>query len=175
MTEQLSLYAGDSLEMVVDLYGKMIYRLAYAKTSNIHDAEDIMQEVFLRYAKIGKEGKIFENEEHRKAWLLRVTVNCSKTAMNLSWHRRRSDEQLDENMTACGSEIKKTDNKLSVREALASLPEKYRVIVHLYYYEELSVSEIGDIAGISENTVRTRLHRAKEKLRKILKGVDFND
>lgn len=175
MTEQLSLYAGDSLETVVDLYGKMIYRLAYAKTSNIHDAEDIMQEVFLRYAKIGKEGKIFENEEHRKAWLLRVTVNCSKTAMNLSWHRRRSDEQLDENMTACDSEIKKTDNKLSVREAVASLPEKYRVIVHLYYYEELSVSEIGDIAGISENTVRTRLHRAKEKLRKILKGVDFND
>lgn len=175
MTEQLSLYAGDSLETVVDLYGKMIYRLAYAKTSNIHDAEDIMQEVFLRYAKIGKEGKIFENEEHRKAWLLRVTVNCSKTAMNLSWHRRRSDEQLDEKMTACDSEIKKTDNKLSVREAVASLPEKYRVIVHLYYYEELSVSEIGDIAGISENTVRTRLHRAKEKLRKILKGVDFND
>lgn len=175
MTEELSLYAGDSLETVVDLYGKMIYRLAYAKTSNIHDSEDIMQEVFLRYAKIGKEGKIFENEEHRKAWLLRVTVNCSKNAMNLSWHRRRSAEQLDEKMTACGSEIEKADIKLSVLEAVASLPEKYRVIVHLYYYEELSTGEISDIAGISENTVRTRLHRAREKLQNILKGVYFND
>lgn len=174
MTEELSLYAGDSLETVVDLYGKMIYRLAYAKTSNIHDAEDIMQEVFLRYAKIGKEGKIFESEEHRKAWLLRVTVNCSKTALRSSWNKRRSHEELDENTPSSDLSMDKADTKLSIRKAVASLSEKYRIIIHLYYFEELSAKEVSDIVGVSENAVKTRLNRARNKLKEILKEVDFN-
>lgn len=171
----LSLCAGNSLEGVVDCYGSMIYRLAYAKTKNIHDAEDILQEVFLRYAKMGAEGKIFDSEEHRKAWLLRVTVNCSKSTLSSGWHKRRNEKELDEERLADGvPEYAMSDTKTAVLQAVNSLAEKYRVAVYLFYYEELSLEEISDITGVSVSSVKTRLHRARQQLKDILKEVDFN-
>lgn len=172
MTE-LSLYAGDSLEAVVGLYGTMIYRLAYARTANVHDAEDILQEVFLRYAKSGKEGKMFESEEHRKAWLLRVTINCSKSSAGSGWNKRRNKEPLSEETPDTRFSPEACDTRLSVRKAVAALSEKYRTVIHLFYFEELSIKEISDIAGLSESAVKARLSRAREKLKASLKEVDF--
>lgn len=171
----LSLCAVDSLEGVADRYGNMIYRLAYAKTKNIHDAEDVLQEVFLRYAKTGAEGKIFDSEEHRKAWLLRVTVNCSKNVISSGWHRRRNTNELEEGrLPDAASEYEISDTRSAVLNAVNSLSEKYRIAVYLFYYEELSIEEISDITGVSVSSVKTRLHRARQQLKGILKEVDFN-
>lgn len=163
---ELSLCSRDDFEQVLELYNKMVYRLAYARTGNVQDAEDVLQEVFLRYIRANK---IFNDEEHRKAWLLRVTVNCSKTLVTSSWNRRRSDEETDD--SSFGTEDKQLegfDTRSAVLEAVGSLPEKYRVVVHLFYYEELSVEEIGRITGSGLSAVKTRLHRARNMLREIL-------
>ena len=165
--KELSLSARDDFEQVLELYNKMVYRLAYARTGNVQDAEDVLQEVFLRYIKTNK---TFNDEEHRKAWLLRVTVNCSKTLVTSSWNRRRSDEETDDSYFGTDDrQLEQWDTKSAVLEAVKTLPEKYRVVVHLFYYEELSVEEIGKITGTGLSAVKTRLHRARNMLKNILK------
>lgn len=164
--KELSLSARDDFEQVLELYNKMVYRLAYARTGSVQDAEDVLQEVFLRYIRADK---TFNDEEHRKAWLLRVTVNCSKTLVTSSWNRRRSDEETDDNFfRAEDRQLEQWDTKSAVLEAVRSLPEKYRVVVHLFYYEELTVEEIGQIIGAGLSAVKTRLHRARNMLKEIL-------
>lgn len=175
---ELSLDARYDFEKVLEQYNKMIYRLAYARTGNIHDAEDILQEVFLRYI---KSGMIFNSEEHRKAWFLKVTSNCSKNLVTSSWNRRRTciDEQTlkaeNRDFSDVSHNMENSDRKAVVLDAVMSLPEKYRVIIHLFYYEELSIDEICAITGISISSAKTRLHRARKMLKEILKGVEFND
>ena len=165
--KELSLRSRDDFEQVLELYNKMVYRLAYARTGNVQDAEDVLQEVFLRYIRADK---TFNDEEHRKAWLLRVTVNCSKTLVTSAWNRRRSDEETDDGfLGAEDRELERWDTDSVVLEAVKSLPEKYRVVVHLFYYEELTVEEIGRITGAGLSAVKTRLHRARNMLKKILK------
>ena len=169
--KELSLSARDDFEQVLELYNKMVYRLAFARTGNVQDAEDVLQEVFLRYIRADK---TFNDEEHRKAWLLRVTVNCSKTLVTSSWNRRRSDEETDDNLFATeDKQLERSDTKSAVLEAVRSLPEKYRVVVHLFYYEELSVEEIGRITGSGLSAVKTRLHRARNMLKNILKEEEL--
>ena len=166
--KELSLSARDDFEQVLELYNKMVYRLAFARTGNVQDAEDVLQEVFLRYIKANK---TFNDEEHRKAWLLRVTVNCSKTLVTSSWNKRRSDEETDDNYFGTDDrQLEQWDTKSAVLEAVKTLPEKYRVVVHLFYYEELSVEEIGKITGAGLSAVKTRLHRARNMLKNILKA-----
>ena len=164
--KELSLRSRDDFEQVLELYNKMVYRLAYARTGNVQDAEDVLQEVFLRYIRADK---TFNDEEHRKAWLLRVTVNCSKTLVTSSWNRRRSDEETDDNLLGADDrQLERWDTKSVVLEAVKALPEKYRVVVHLFYYEELTVEEIGRITGSGLSAVKTRLHRARNMLKEIL-------
>ena len=164
--KELSLRARDDFEQVLELYNKMVYRLAYARTGNVQDAEDVMQEVFLRYIRADK---TYNDEEHRKAWLLRVTVNCSKTLVTSAWNRRRSDGETDDNFFVTNDkQFERYDTGSAVLEAVKSLPEKYRVVVHLFYYEELSVEEIGRITGSGLSAVKTRLHRARNMLKEIL-------
>ena len=169
--KELSLRSREDFEQVLERYNKMVYRLAYARTGNVQDAEDVLQEVFLRYIRADK---TFNDEEHRKAWLLRVTVNCSKTLATSSWNRRRSDEETDDNLFATeDKQLERSDTKSAVLEAVRSLPEKYRVVVHLFYYEELSVEEIGRITGSGLSAVKTRLHRARNMLKNILKEEEL--
>ena len=164
--KELSLRSRDDFEQVLELYNKMVYRLAYARTGSVQDAEDVLQEVLLRYIRADK---TFNDEEHRKAWLLRVTVNCSKTLVTSSWNRRRAGEETNDNlMGAEDRQLEQWDTNNAVLEAVRSLPEKYRVVVHLFYYEELTVEEIGRITGAGLSAVKTRLHRARNMLREIL-------
>ena len=76
---------GAEASAVIEKYSDMVYRLAYARTGSRHDADDVYQEVFLRYF---RKKPVFDSEEHRRAWLLRVTVNCSNTFLSSAWHRR---------------------------------------------------------------------------------------
>ena len=139
-----------------------VYRLAYARTGSRADAEDVMQEVFLRLVKAGPD---FDSEEHAKAWLLRVASNCANDLFRLPWRRR--EEPLDENLSA-----PERPEEGSVTQAVLSLPARYRIPIHLYYYEGYSVAEIARIMGKSEGTVKSWLFRARALLRDKLKEGD---
>ena len=142
-------------------YAPAIYRLAYARTGSRADAEDIMQEVFVRLLRAGPD---FADRAHARAWLLRVASNCDNDWFRAPWRRREGP--LTDSLPAPEHE----DG--GVVEAVLALPAKYRTAVHLYYYEELSVAEIAKITGKSESAVKSRLFRARAMLREALKEDD---
>lgn len=152
----------EDMEALAAAYGPSIYRLAYARTGQRADAEDVMQEVFLR---VVKTRPVFDSAAHARAWLLRVAANCANDLFRLPWRRR--EEPLQEDMTA-----PEAPEQGSVTQAVLSLPARYRIPVHLYYYEGYSVAETARLLGKSEGTVKSRLFRARELLRETLKGED---
>lgn len=147
------------LKEMIEKYSNMIYRLAMARTGNRDMSDDVYQEVFLRLAKKLPQ---FENEEHEKAWLIRVTINCSKNMMNSGFLRHRAE--LDENLTF------ETPERHEIYYAVQKLPLKYKTVIHLYYYENYSIKEISKILRVNENTVKTRLARARKELEKNIGG-----
>lgn len=147
------------LEDTINKYSNMIYRLAMARTGKTEEAQDVYQEVFLRLAKKMPE---FESEEQKKAWLIRVTINCSKTLLNSNFIKHRAE--LDENLSF------ETPERHDIYYAVLELPVKYRTVVHLYYYENYSIKEISKLLNTNENTVKTRLSRARKQLENEVKG-----
>lgn len=147
------------LEETIEKYSNMVYRLAMARTGNVETSEDVYQEVFLR---LSKKMPKFENEEHKKAWLIRVTINCSKNAINSSFIKHRAE--LDENLSF------ETPERHDIYYAVLKLPIKYKTIIHLYYYEDYSIKEISKILKMNENTIKSRLSRARTQLEKLVKG-----
>lgn len=145
---------------VMGLYSDMIYRVAYTQTSSISDAEDIYQEVFLQYV---KRNVAFASEEHRKAWLLRVTINYCKKLWRSAWHRKTV---LHETVTG---DLDQPAEHNFLLEALKQIPLQDRTVLHLFYYEDLPVKEIAQLLQRREATVRTQLSRAREKLKVVLK------
>lgn len=155
-------FSTDDINDVLTKYSNMVYRLALSRTRNISDAEDILQEVFFRLLNKNPE---FESEEHKKAWLIRVTVNCSSKLLTSAWFKKTVP--LEEELKFESSE--KSDVYYSVLE----LPLKYRTVIHLFYYEDLSIAQISDILSINQSTIKSQLLRARELLRIKLKG-DFD-
>jgi RNA polymerase sigma-70 factor (ECF subfamily) len=147
------------VDYMINKYSNMVYRLAVARTRRKEDAEDVFQEVFLRLSKKMPE---FENETHEKAWLIRVTINVAKNLLTSGWfkHTVRLEEEIKFEDNACAE----------VYYEVLSLPQKYRTVIHLFYYERLTIKEISGILKLNENTVKTRLSRAKEKLKSKLEG-----
>ena len=144
---------------LAEQYAGMLYRLAYARTGSRADAEDVMQEVFVRLLRARPE---FRDEEHAKAWLLRVGARCAADVLRAPWRRREGP--LDDGLPA-----PEPPGEGGVVEAVLALPTQYRMAVHLYYYEELSVAEIAAVLGKSEGAVKSRLFRARALLRRYLK------
>lgn len=169
MTE-LSLSAGESFDAVMRHYADMVYRLAVSRTASVHDAEDILQEVFLRYIRAGK---TYRDEEHRKAWLIRATVNCAKSWKTSAWSRHRDFNELDENTGAEDARLREIETKSEVYGAVLKLPEKYRIAIHLFYYEDLPISAVAKILGVGESAVKSRLARARAMLKEEL-GEDID-
>ena len=143
-------------------YSDMVYRLAFARVKNQYDADDILQEVFLRFIK--SKDKV-NNEEHAKALLIRITINCSKSMLTSSWFKKT--EALSENLSV-------TMPENDTLEAVLRLPQKYRTVIHLHYYCGFSIEEIGKILDHNPSTVKSQLHRARMKLKTELKGVEFD-
>lgn len=143
----------------IEKYFSMVYKLALSQTKSTVNAEDVTQEVFLRY--IQNQDKI-QSEEHAKAWLIRVTVNCSRSLFLSSWFKRTVP--LEEDIPF------DTPEKGEVYYAVLELPQKYRTVIHLFYYEDMSVREIAESLGEKETTVKSQLHRGREMLKKLLKG-----
>ena len=144
--------------------GDTVYRLALCRMQNITDAEDVYQDVFLRLMK--QEADSWD-AEHMKAWLIRTTLN--RCADLHRFRLRRNILSLEEIPELAGAA---DESRVEVWEAVARLPEKLRIPVHLYYGECYSTEEIAAMTGVPAATVRTRLHRAREKLRNLLGGFD---
>ena len=151
--------SASELEEVMGRYQTMVFRLAYSHTRSRSDAQDLCQEVFLRYF---CSRPPFASEEHRRAWLLRVTVNRCKTHLTSWWVRRTVP--LDDRIPMPEPE------PLALDEALRQLAEKDRLVIHLFYYEECSTQEIARMMRTTAGAVRTRLTRARQRLGKILEG-----
>lgn len=148
-------------EYLVQKYQENIFRTAMSVCKNPQDAEDATQNTFVQYLKSDRE---FESEEHIKAWLLRTAVNQSKNMVTAFWHRNKIS--WEEYMDSIPFEEPRDQ---ALVEAVLSLPAGYRIVIHLYYYEDYSVAEISDILHISESAVRSRLMRGRRKLKEILK------
>ncbi len=156
-----------SAEELISKYSDMVYRVAFSRTQNEEDARDITQDVFLKYLKYVRAGNTFREEEHRKAWLLKVAVNTGNTFVKTAWFRHRAD------FIEAADQTQNMEEPSPVYDAVMALPEKYRVVIHLFYYEELSIKEIGNVMHLSETAVKTRLHRAREILKETLKGAEY--
>ena len=178
----------DKIESIIDKYSNTVFHLALATTKNKEMAEDIFQEVFIKFI---KRKRAFENVEHEKAWMIRVTLNCCKDLWKSAWlrHTVPLEEYQENNNTISDSneamnKVKgeiyhqmsiTTDNNEDVYIAVMNLPEKYRIPIHLFYYEELSVAEISTVLKANKNTIATRLKRAREILKKDLDEGGYYD
>ena len=152
------------LEKMIEKYSNMIYRLALVRTRTKENSEDVYQEVFLRLA---RKMPTFESEEHEKAWLIRVTINCSKNLLNSKFLKNTAE--LKEEI------VFETKERHDIYYAVQELPLKYRTVVHLHYYENYKINEISKILGIKENTVKSHLARAREKLKNAMEGGIENE
>ncbi len=148
-------------------YGDRLYAAAFNICRQRQDAEDAVQEALLRYFRSEKE---FESEEHVKAWLIRVTVNVAKSMRTSFWHKNRV--AYEDYMEEIPFE---NEADRDLMQVVLSLPDQYRIIVHLYYYEGYKTCEIAKILQLSENTVKTRLVKSRKILRKELEGWEDDE
>lgn len=144
---------------IVEKYFDMIYKLALSQTKNRDSADDVVQEVFLRFLKSDKD---FQSDEHIKAWLIRVTVNCSHNVFSNSWAQKTAP--LTEDI------VFDTEEKGDVYYAVLELPQKYRAVIHLFYYEDMSIEEISKALGTNQSTVKSQLSRGRKMLKNMLEG-----
>lgn len=153
---------------VVEQYKSMVYGLALARLGSPADADDVFQEVFLAYHKCDKD---FHDEEHRKAWLLRTTINMTRRVTDAV--RRRKTVPLEE--AAQLPEPFREPEENQVWQALQALPAEYREPIYLFYFEDLSTGQIAQAMDLGPGAVRMRLSRGREMLRKTLKGGYFDE
>ena len=150
-------------QALAETYRDRLFAAAFQVCGNAADAEDAAQEALLRYHISEKQ---FESEQHIRAWLLRVAINCAKNVSRSFF--RRNTVPLEDYMDSL--EFDSGESREIFREVM-SLPEKYRLVIHLYYYEDYSVAEIGRILGLTESNVKVRLSRGRQLLKKALQEV----
>ena len=143
-------------------YADMVYRIAYRYVKNSIDTDDVFSEVFLAYF---KKERTFESEEHRKAWLIRVTINCAKDLLSQRAQLQQLHEETLPDQTAID-----TDTYMDLHNAIEALRPEYREVIKLYYLDDLSVKEIAQILHKNENTIKTQLFRARETLKSVLEA-----
>ena len=143
------------IKVLVNKHSNMIFRICYGILCNKDDAEDAMQDTFLKYLTKAPE---FESDEHEKAWLIRVATNVSKNMFILRYKRKSID--IDELV-----DVGVTNEDKYVFEAISELPVKYKIVMMLYYIEGYSVKEVSKIISASEDAVRKRLQKGRELLK----------
>lgn len=156
--------ADERAEELFERYADMVYRIAVSYGGSGHWAEDVVQDVFVRFL---RRQPVFESGEHEKAWFIRVAVNCSKSILSGAWMKRK--RPLEE----CGEQeepLLSEERGDEVFEALSKLPSKYRIVLYLRYYEEYQVKEIAELLHITQNLVSVRLKRAKAMMKTSLSG-----
>lgn len=162
------------IEKLLDEYGTEIKRLAYLYVKDHALAEDIVQEVFISCYR-NLEG--FRHESSYKTWLVKITINKCKDALK-RWSFRNLiyKEKIDESQFEIDTPEDKMISKLAdiyISKQVLQLPLKFREVIILYYYQELSIEDISQVMNIKVNTVKTRLHRARTKLRESMEGSEY--
>lgn len=156
----------ESIETVIQRYKGTVYSVALSYTNNRADADDIFQEVFLIYFKVKPQ---FNDEEHRKAWLIRTTINCSLRVVESTYRKRTVPmDEMEE-----GSFQFESKEENAVYLALRELPEKYRIVLQLFYFEDMSVESISNALNIKAGTVKVQLMRGREMMKNKLKEEDY--
>ena len=142
-------------------YGDRLFATAFSVCRNRADADDVVQNTFIKYHRLDLD---YASEEHLRAWLLRVAVNGAKDVNASFWRRNKvSWEDYMQELTF----QEPGDSRLF--EAVMRLPDKYRLAIHLFYYEDLAVSEIAQILRTREGTVKSQLSRGRKLLKNMLK------
>ena len=154
------------MAMIYDKYNSAVYRIAFAYCKNSADAEDIMQETFITHFLTNID---FPNDKAEKAWLINVAANKCKDMLRSARYRYLyNSAPLDESIL-----VYETPDESMVYHAVMELPQKYRIVIHLYYYEGYSAAETARIVGCTETAVQTQLYRARRLLKKAL-GEEFH-
>lgn len=151
-------------ELLVDRYKNHLFAAAFHICKNAADAEDAVQETFLQYLITETQ---FENEQHIRAWLIRVAINKAKDISRSFW--RNKSVPLEDYMAELTFETPESE---TLFEQVMRIPEKYRIVIHLFYYEDYSVREIAGILNLTENNVKVRLNRGRKLLRKKMGGME---
>lgn len=154
-------YSRTEIERIIEKYGNTIYRAAYMQVKSRSQADDIYQDVCMKLLRLKSS---IENEEHLKAWLLKATNDCCKDYWKSAWYRKVT---VDHQLVKEKEESCEIETRGYLTECMQQLPGKYRMILHLYYYEEYSIREIADLLHMKENTVASRLSRGRAKLKQI--------
>lgn len=152
-----------TLEQVIRRYADMVYRLALARLSSPADAEDVFQDVFLRYA---EKAPTLRDDDHLRAWLLRVTINRCRSLYRSAWWKRIVPLEHARELAA------PPPDDPALAEALDRLPVRYRTVIHLSCHEHMDTQEIAELLDIKPVSVRSQLSRARAMLEKLLKEGD---
>lgn len=144
-------------------YKNTVYSVIFNYVQNAEDTADLLQEVFIKLYSTDTQ---FTGDEHRKAWLIRVSANMCKN--HLRTIKNRKNVVLEEDIPYFDQTA---DNELL--KVVLTLPEKYRIPIHLFYYEDYSIKDIATVLDLPESTVKIHLKRGREKLSKILKKEDW--
>jgi RNA polymerase sigma-70 factor (ECF subfamily) len=154
--------SGQEADLAIEEYADTVRRICFIHLKNYHDAEDVFQEVFLKYV---LHDKAFQSKSHEKAWLIRVTINACKDTLR-SFFRKNAVELSE----LLAQPLHVEDDQREVLEAVLSLPSKYKDVVYLHYFEGYSAVEIADMLQRNVNTVYTWLSRARMQLKTVLGG-----
>ena len=153
-------------QVLFETYRQNVYAAAFSVCKNAADAEDILQETFLQYHQTNKQ---FESEQHIRAWLLRVALNRAKDVYRQK--KRRRETALEDYMETLTFPSPESGALFS---AVMALPEHYRSVIHLFYYEDYTIDEIAKLLRLTQSNVKVRLSRARKLLKESL-GEDWND
>lgn len=147
-------------QVLMEKYKDNLFAVAFHMCKNAADADDVVQDTFIQYHMMKKQ---FEDEQHIRAWLIRVAINKAKNISHSLW--RRASVPLEEYMETLTFETPEAENLF---EEVMKLPEKYRVVIHLFYYEDYTIREMARILKITESNVKVRLNRGRKLLGSIL-------
>lgn len=157
----------ESVDVLIDKYKNNLYVIAFNICKNVQDSEDVVQDTFIQYISLKKD---FETEQHIRAWLIRVAINKAKNKNKTFF--RRNILPLEDYMDTLTFE---SDESSELFEKVMGLSEKFRIVIHLFYYEDYSIKEISNILRISEGNVKVRLSRGRMLLKNTLKEVWEDD
>ena len=149
----------ESVRKAVVNYSDSLVKIAFAYLKNVADAEEVAQEVFLAYL---QKSPVFDSVDHEKAWLIRTTINKCKNLLKTGWFKSRNP--IPDNLSYLPKD------EYMVMQAVLSLDKKYRVPIHLHYYEGYSLEEIADILHAKPATVGTWLARGRNQLKEVIGG-----
>jgi RNA polymerase sigma-70 factor (ECF subfamily) len=176
--DQAEVLATDPVEFLatdqaIRQYQNMVYAIALTHTRRQQDADDVFQEVFLIYHRKRPE---FYSEQRRRAWLITTTLNCSKQLTGSSWSKKVIPISFEQTEALSEESFQfRSDEQDAIFRAMQVLSPVYRSVIHLFYFEDLSISSIAETLGIKPGTVRVRLVRGRAQMKSLLKGADFDE